>query len=423
MNLREVALDFTADRCGCKGAEQISGFTRRPTDSGSTRTKLARWLAVSMAILSVLWWPSLDTERVAASGTDQNARASHPNRDLVTALPAMGPHPSLGDQANVFGRFVGTWDVEYNMFTEDGKATRFYGEVIAGWVMDGHAVQDLFISYPKEKGKERAIGTTIRYFEPKTGMWRVIFILPQFDYVRRLTGGPVGDDRIVLRGQDPDGTELRWSFNDIRSDTFVWRGEKSRDGGKTWWMEEEHHFKRRAATGDARRDMIKALESAGQNPSLGDQAKIFGQFAGTWDVDYGEYSMEDGKAVHYPGQMIGGWVLDGRAFQDLFVADPKAPAEERTMGTTLRYFDDASGKWRVVYVEPPSDTVVELTGGQEGDRIVLYSAGRQGSKLRWSFNEIKEDSFTWRGERSRDGGKTWQLIEEHHMKRRPSGSP
>jgi hypothetical protein len=90
------------------------------------------------------------------------------------------------------------------------------------------------------------------------------------------------------------------------------------------------------------------------------------------------------------------------------------------MGTTLRYFDNASGKWRVIYVEPPSDTVVELTGGQEGDRLVLYGDGGKGSKLRWSFNEIKEDSFTWRGEMSRDGGKTWQLMEEHHMKRRPA---
>jgi hypothetical protein len=337
---------------------------------------------------------------------------------MVTALQAMGPHPSLGEKANVFGRFVGTWDVEYNMFTEDGKTTRSYGEVIAGWVMDGHAVQDLFIDYPKEKDKERQIGTTLRYFDPKSGTWRVIFVLPLFDYVRRLTGGPVGDDRIVLKGQDPDGTELRWSFNDIRHDTFVWRGEKSRDGGKTWWMEEEHHFKRRATTGDARRDMITALESTGPNPSLGEQAKVFGRFLGTWDVDYGEFS-EGGKAVHHPGKLIGGWVLDGHAFQDLFIADPMGPGEERSMGTTLRYFDKASGKWRVIYVEPPSDTVVELTGGQEGDRLVLYSEG-QGTKLRWSFSDIKEDSFTWRGEMSRDGGKSWQLMEEHHMKRRPA---
>jgi hypothetical protein len=41
--------------------------------------------------------------------------------------------------------------------------------------------------------------------------------------------------------------------------------------------------------------------------------------------------------------------------------------------------------------------------------------------LRWSFNEIQTDSFIWRGEKSRDGGKTWRLREEHHMKRRNGG--
>jgi hypothetical protein len=42
--------------------------------------------------------------------------------------------------------------------------------------------------------------------------------------------------------------------------------------------------------------------------------------------------------------------------------------------------------------------------------------------LRWSFNDLKGDSFIWRGEKSRDGGKTWKLEEEHQMKRRNSGA-
>ncbi len=37
-------------------------------------------------------------------------------------------HPSLGDQAKVFGRFVGTWDGEYTEFSKDGNATHSSGE-------------------------------------------------------------------------------------------------------------------------------------------------------------------------------------------------------------------------------------------------------------------------------------------------------
>ena len=75
-------------------------------------------------------------------------------------------------------------------------------------------------------------------------MWRVVFVAPAFGSIVTIEGGAEGD-RIVLRGQDADGAELRWSFNDMSADSFVWRGEKSRDGGKTWRLEEEHHMKRR----------------------------------------------------------------------------------------------------------------------------------------------------------------------------------
>lgn len=173
----------------------------------------------------------------------------------------------------------------------------------------------------------------------------------------------------------------------------------------------------RAPAADARLDMIKTLQAAGPNPSLGSQAQVFGRFVGTWDVDYGEIG-EDGKFSHYPGELVVGWVMDGHVLQDLFIANPTSPGKQRTMGTTLRFFDAKSGKWRIVYVEPPSNSVQELSGGQDGDRIVLYGTDSKGNSLRWSFNDIKDDSFVWRGEMSSDHGKTWTLREEHHMRRR-----
>jgi hypothetical protein len=47
------------------------------------------------------------------AGAGRRAKDSLRRLDMVTALEAVGPHPSLGDQAKVFGRFVGTWDVKY----------------------------------------------------------------------------------------------------------------------------------------------------------------------------------------------------------------------------------------------------------------------------------------------------------------------
>ena len=166
---------------------------------------------------------------------------------MIATLPASGPHPSLGEEARLFDRFVGVWECKYSFHAEDGGVSYSSGELRFGWIIDGRAVQDIWITYPKEGSKtERGIGTSVRFFDAKSKMWRVAWLAPAIGDLITLQGGAEGD-RIVLRGQDGDGSSLRWSFNDIRRDSFVWRGEKSRDGGKTWKLEEEHNMKRRGA--------------------------------------------------------------------------------------------------------------------------------------------------------------------------------
>lgn len=204
-----------------------------------------RWIALRLLAPVVLLWASLGVKSVAAKGKPANAPATDPRLDIVTTLQAMGPHPSLGDQAKVFGRFVGTWDAEYNEFSRDGKTTRSSGEWIFGWVMDGRAIQDLSIIYPSAAHKDGFIGTTLRYFDLKSGTWSVTFIDPEDGAVEAFTGGAVGDDRIVLLSKNTDGKESRWSFDDIRPDSWVFRDEGSGDGGKTWRLREVDHMKRR----------------------------------------------------------------------------------------------------------------------------------------------------------------------------------
>jgi hypothetical protein len=169
-----------------------------------------------------------------------------PRRDMITTLEARDPHPSMGDQAQTFDRFVGTWDCDYASFKEDGTTEHAKGEVIFGWVLDGRAVQDIWTWIDKDSSGERKLGTTVRFFDPKIGKWRIVWIDPVSPAIKLLTGGAVGD-RIVLEGKADDGVWMRWSFNDIRRDSFIWRGEKSRDDGRTWRLTDEYHLKRRSA--------------------------------------------------------------------------------------------------------------------------------------------------------------------------------
>jgi hypothetical protein len=205
------------------------------------------WLLASVFLV----WTSLSIGDAPATGSDTTAAATDPRLDMVAALKALDPHPSLGDQAKVFGRFVGTWDGEYTELSKDGKVSRSSGEWVFGWVMDGRAIQDLFVIHPSAARSERYMGTTLRYFDTKSGTWTVTFIDPENDAIETLTGGAVGADRIVLLSANADGKQRRWSLVDIRPDSWIFLDEASPDGGKTWRLREEDHMKRRGASAPA----------------------------------------------------------------------------------------------------------------------------------------------------------------------------
>ena len=95
---------------------------------------------------------------------------------MVKVLAAHGPHPSLGPQADLFGRFVGRWDADYSFIAEDGSVRHKRGEVLFGWVLDGHALQDIFLSYPDSGSDERKMVTGLRWVDPRTGRWTLAFV-------------------------------------------------------------------------------------------------------------------------------------------------------------------------------------------------------------------------------------------------------
>jgi hypothetical protein len=163
-------------------------------------------------------------------------------------------------------------------------------------------------------------------------------------------------------------------------------------------------------------DMIDALRASGPRRGADDpsQARAFDNFVGAWDIQY-TFIQKDGARSQASGQVLAAWVLDGRAIQDLWIGIPPGQSEP-WVGTTLRFYDAGLQAWRVTWIAPRARAITLLTGGKEGDRIVLYGESAQG-KLRWSFNDVAADRFTWRGELSEDNGVTWRLREDHVVSR------
>jgi len=101
------------------------------------------------------------------------------------------------------------------------------------------------------------------------------------------------------------------------------------------------------------------------------------------------------------------------------VADrgPASPKFANWFGTTIRIYDPTIKAWRANWFNPHDGIRAELIGRRRGNEIVQEGTFPDGTPIRWTFSEITDDSFRWRGARLEPDGKTWRLQVEFHGRR------
>ena len=163
---------------------------------------------------------------------------------------------------------------------------------------------------------------------------------------------------------------------------------------------------------------LAPLAATGPHPAHADALMLFGQFVGSWDVEAAQFR-PDGTRIPLRGEWHFGWVLEGRAVQDVLISPPRAEGAATTFehGTTVRAYDPRRDTWNVVYVSPVSATVVTLTGRAVGEDIVQHGRAADGREVRWSFCDIATDRFRWEGAVRADGD-AWAVDEEMRARRR-----
>jgi hypothetical protein len=170
-------------------------------------------------------------------------------------------------------------------------------------------------------------------------------------------------------------------------------------------------------------EMLTALAAEGPWPEHADALMLFGQFVGVWDLEITLFDLDGGVGAQGPGEWSFGWVLEGRAIQDVLVRPPRAAraAAPRTdfweYGTTLRVYDASTGTWRITWFAPTRGEL-RLVASADGDDIVLDSVEREPLAFRWVFSDIAADSFLWRGSGSDDDGASWLVLQEMRARRR-----
>jgi hypothetical protein len=163
---------------------------------------------------------------------------------FLHALCASGPAPGYDEKLMLYGQFAGSWEAEAHWLLPDETTRLHYWQIHFDWVLEGRAIQDVWITPPRQ-GPRSALGlepwgkfgnqygTTLRVYDPGSDAWDITYVEPYSCSRATLVGRLVGN-RIVQEGTGSDGSRLRWVFSDIGPDTFRWHAEVSRDDGVTW---------------------------------------------------------------------------------------------------------------------------------------------------------------------------------------------
>jgi len=170
--------------------------------------------------------------------------------EFFSALLAQTCNDEIKEANNLFGQFVGEWEFDWYGYEENMEAQHEKGEWIFSWILEGRAIQDVWIIPSRNRRNSNELpkgewGTTIRFYNSTLDVWNVVWIGPVKGRFNTFTARTV-EDEIVLEETNNPAFKMKWIFSDISSDTFNWRSIVSKDDGKTWVLVQKMIVRRKA---------------------------------------------------------------------------------------------------------------------------------------------------------------------------------
>lgn len=163
---------------------------------------------------------------------------------FLSALAAPGRSPDIDASDDVYGWLVGSWSLKVLRYRGvDVSTDDLTGEVHFGWVLEGRAIQDVWIMPRRGKRanadpQRNMYGTTMRVWDADLRAWCISWTNPVGKHRETQIGRRIGTD-IVQTGARADGQATRWRFTDITPDRFHWLGDALAPDGVTWQREGE----------------------------------------------------------------------------------------------------------------------------------------------------------------------------------------
>jgi hypothetical protein len=145
------------------------------------------------------------------------------------------------------------------------------------------------------------------------------------------------------------------------------------------------------------------------NPKAPPETAQFSFIIGAWDCMIRSMKPDGSGFTERQASWTGYYILDGWAIQDIWVY--KTPDGQTYEGTNVHSFNPETSKWDNRWVASPSLQWKYFQSEMVGDTMVMTGGegkGPNGDFIdRNTFFDIAADSWSWRKDRSFDGGETW----------------
>lgn len=172
------------------------------------------------------------------------ALALAPTTASSTETPLISErNPDAPPGIEQYGQFVGRWTCIPASQQADGEWKEFDARPTWVWhyVLEGRAIQDVWIPDPEKSPPGATMGTNLRVYDAENDRWDMVWTTETLGGFQQFTA-KMRNGEIVMRGDIAEGPRpahlARITFHNISDAHFDWKYEASAPGdGETWQLQ------------------------------------------------------------------------------------------------------------------------------------------------------------------------------------------
>jgi hypothetical protein len=148
-------------------------------------------------------------------------------------------------------------------------------------------------------------------------------------------------------------------------------------------------------------------DSDTQKPCTQPEAAQFDFWVGKWNATWGDSAQGTNNITK---------ILDGCVILEQFDGTPGTPLK----GMSVSTYNPRMGQWQQTWVDN-SGSYLDFVGGMEGNKMILSRRfTKEGKPIaqRMVFENITDNSFDWRWERSTGNDSPWEVLWKIHYTRK-----